>query len=90
MGLLGIGGSVAVVLLLVSIVLTRRNRDSRYIQFIPGLLGVLLGAVLMLYSLFQPGWAGLGYLIVAVVSIIGALAVLFIMLMIGKRIAGQR
>ncbi|WP_322924416.1 hypothetical protein [Paenibacillus campi] len=90
MGLLGIGGGVALVLLLVSIVLTRRNQQSRTIQFIPGLIGVLLGAILMLYSLFQPGWAGFGYLIVSIVTIIGSLAVLFIMLVIGQRIAGQR
>ncbi|GGJ03430.1 YesK family protein [Paenibacillus hunanensis] len=90
MGLLGIGGATGIVLLLVSIVLTRRNRDSRTIQFIPGLIGVLLGALMMIYSLFQAGWTGLGYLIVSIVIILGALAVLFIMLVVGPRIAGQR
>ncbi len=90
MGLLAIGGGAGIVLLLISIVLTRRNRDSRTIQFIPGLIGVLLGALLMIYSLFQPGWAGFGYLIMSIVVVIGALAVLFIMLVIGPRIAGQR
>ncbi len=90
MGLLGIGGATGIVLLLVSIVLTRRNRESRTIQFIPGLIGVLLGALMMIYSLFQAGWTGLGYLIVSIVIILGALAVLFIMLVVGPRIAGQR
>lgn len=90
MGLLGIGGATGIVLLLVSIVLTRRNRDSRTIQFIPGLIGVLLGALMMIYSLFQAGWTGLGYLIVSIVIILGALAVLFIMLVVGPRIAGKR
>ncbi len=90
MGLLGIGGATGIVLLLVSIVLTRRNRESRTIQFIPGLIGVLLGALMMIYSLFQAGWTGLGYLIVSIVIILGVLAVLFIMLVVGPRIAGQR
>ncbi|MEW4371940.1 YesK family protein [Paenibacillus kandeliae] len=90
MGAWLLAGGTAVVLLLVSIILSVRNRNSRNIQFIPGLIGVLVGALLLLFSLFQSGWEGLGYLIMAVLVILGSLATLFIMLVVGKRIAGQR
>ncbi|MFD1887238.1 hypothetical protein [Paenibacillus wenxiniae] len=88
--LFGISGGTALVLLVISIVLARRNRQSRTIPFVPGLIGVLLGAICMLFSLFQASLEGAMYLMMSIMCIVGALVALFIMLMIGQRLSGQR
>ncbi|ANF94717.1 hypothetical protein [Paenibacillus bovis] len=88
--LMYIGAGLALVLLIISIILIRRRPGSATVRYIPGLAGVLIGAVLMLFSLFQYGWNALGYLVLSLIIIASSLIVLFIILVIGKRIAGQR
>lgn len=84
------GAGLALVLLIISIVLIRRKPSSTAARYVPGLIGVLIGALLMLFSLFQYGWDALGYLVLSIIIIISSLIVLFIMLVVGRRIAGQR
>lgn len=90
MGAYWIGGGVGLVILIVSVVLARRNKNSRTIHFVPGLTGILLSALLLLFSLFQPGFAGFGYLFLAVIALLASGIILLIMLLIGNRIAGRR
>ncbi|WP_458120929.1 hypothetical protein [Paenibacillus sp. Z6-24] len=82
------GAGLALVLLIISIVLIRRRPSSAGARYIPGLIGVLIGALLMLFSLFQYGWDALGYLVLSLIIIISSLIVLFIILVVGRRIAG--
>ena len=85
-----IGAGLALILLIISIILIRFRPSSTTRRYIPGLIGVLIGALLMLFSLFQSGWDAMGYLVLSLIIIMSSLIVLFIILVIGKRIAGQR